>query len=69
MNVSGNSQTAVFEIKIGTNELLTGGNYGPEGGILVTCVLLLGFLYLRFVLKRPNDPIWTMESDLPFTTI
>jgi membrane protease YdiL (CAAX protease family) len=66
MNVSGNTQTAIFETKLGTNELLTGGNYGPEGGILVTCVLLLGFVYVRFILKRPNDPTWTMESDLPF---
>ncbi len=67
MNVSGNSQTAVIDTKLGTNELLTGGNYGPEGGILVTCVLLLGLLYLRFVYKRPNQSTWTMESDLPFT--
>ncbi len=67
MNVSGNSQTAIFETKLGTNELLTGGDYGPEGGLLVTFVLLLGFLYVRFILKRPNYPTWTMESDLPFT--
>lgn len=67
MSVSGNSQAAIFETKLGTNELLTGGNYGPEGGLLVTCVLLLGFLYLRLIIKRPNYPIWTMGSDLPFT--
>ena len=67
MNVSGNSQTAIFSTKLGTNELLTGGSYGPEGGLLVTFVLLLGFLYIRFIMKRPKDLIWTMESDLPFT--
>ncbi len=67
MNVSGNIQTAVFETRLGTNELLTGGNFGPEGGILVTCILLLVFMYMRFIYKRPSEPIWTMESDLPLT--
>ena len=30
---------------------LGGGNYGHEGGLLVTCVLLLGLLYFRFIIK------------------
>ena len=67
MNVSGNEQASVFFMEMGTKEFLTGGKYGPEGGILVTCVLLLCLLYIRFFVKKPNYPIWTMESDLPLT--
>lgn len=67
MSVSGNSQTAIFNTKLGTNEFLTGGDYGPEGGFLVTFVFLLGLLYVIFLYKKPGNPIWTMESDLPFT--
>lgn len=67
MNVSGNSQTAVFNTELGTKELLTGGSYGPEGGLLVTFVLLLAFLYMIFLYKKPGNPTWNMESDLPLT--
>lgn len=67
MNVSGNVQSAVFSIKIGANNLLTGGSYGPEGGILVTIVLLLVFLYVYFAIKKPKQTIWTMDNNLPLT--
>lgn len=63
MIVSGNSQMSVFQTTFGSNEILTGGNYGPEGGILVTLVLILGILYIRFIFVRPKEPAWTMESE------
>jgi membrane protease YdiL (CAAX protease family) len=67
MNVSGREQFAVFYTKMGTNKLLTGGNTGPEGGLLVTCALILGFAYVRFVIKAPNYPHWSLGGDLPLT--
>ncbi len=67
MNVSGNEQTAVFITNMGDNSILTGGSYGIEGGVLVTAVLLLGFLFVRLFVKTPDNPIWTIDSNLPLT--
>ena len=65
MNVSGSEQFSVFNTTMGTNSLLTGGSYGPEGGILVTIVLFAGALYVRLAVKTPKSKHWTMESDMP----
>ena len=67
MHVSGRAQLSAFSTTMGTNELLTGGGAGPEGGLLVTLVLLLGALYVRCTIKTPNESHWAMDSDLPLT--
>ena len=56
---------ALFIIEMGRNELLTGGSYGPEGGLFVTVVLVLGLLYTFYIVKTPDYPVWTIDSDLP----
>jgi membrane protease YdiL (CAAX protease family) len=66
MNVSGLEAYAVVNTQItGTNQLLTGGSYGPEGGLIVTVILALGIVYTRFLIKRAITPPWTFDSDLP----
>ncbi len=65
MHVSGFEQAAAVTTRMGTNELITGGIHGPEGGIFVTAILLLGLLYLHFFVKAPNEPAWTMDNNLP----
>lgn len=67
MPVSGNEQISIFITELGTKTYLVGGEYGPEGGIIVTIILLLGFLYVRFVIKTPTYPIWSMDNNLPLT--
>ena len=67
MSVSGNEQTGVLTTQMGTNQLLSGGAYGPEGGLIVTGVLMLALLYVHFVIKTPAAKVWTMTSDLPLT--
>ena len=63
------SETSVFAtILVGNNEFLLSG---PDGDLLTTGFYLLGLLYVRFLIKTPSDtsqgPVWTMDSDLPFT--
>ncbi|MCL1955213.1 MAG: CPBP family intramembrane metalloprotease, partial [Brevinematales bacterium] len=65
--VSGYKHKSVIVIQLGNNPLLLGGSYGPEGGILVTALLLLCLLYVKFAIKTTNQSIWTMENDLPLT--
>lgn len=67
MITSGSEATGVLTTELGTNELLAGGSYGPEGSLLVTGVLVLAFLYVHYVVKKPEHPAWTVDSDLPFT--
>lgn len=64
LSVSGGEQISFLSLKLGLNDFLTGGMYGPEGGILVTIILLLVFVYLYFRIK-PTDKYWTMINDLP----
>ncbi len=66
MKVSGNLQASILSTKMGMSQILTGGNAGPEGGILTTCVLLLAFLYTWKFIKLPQHSSWTFASDLPF---
>jgi Predicted metal-dependent membrane protease len=69
MNVSGREQWSIFSTDMGKYEFLTGGNAGPEGGLIVTCVLILGFLYVLYFVKKPKRPLWTMESGLPLVRL
>ena len=64
--VSQSLETKVFITDIvGQNELFTGGIHGPDGSIFVTGIILLGFLYVHFFVKKPCANVWTMDSDLP----
>lgn len=67
INAYGNANASIVTTKMGSNVWLTGEPYRPEGGLIVTCILLLGLLYLKFIYKKPVDTVWTLESDLPFS--
>jgi membrane protease YdiL (CAAX protease family) len=42
--------------------LLSGGAFGPESGLVVSVVLVLIIVYVHFVVKKPQNPLWTMEK-------
>ena len=63
--VSGTEAASVTQTRAAEANLLNGGAFGPEGGIFVTLVILLGIVYVKFVVKPFDSPPWTMESDLP----
>lgn len=58
--VSGHPITGIFQIQLQYHNLLTGGSFGPEAGILATGTILAGFLIVWFYAK--DRPI----SDGPF---
>ncbi len=45
-NVSGLGMPGIFTTDYPSNNLLNGGGFGPEGGLIVTAVTLLGILYI-----------------------
>jgi len=52
--VSGMALDGIYEIVVTENNLLTGGDFGPEGGILATIVILAGLYYVQMLHKKTN---------------
>ena len=52
--VSGLDQSSMYTVKNVGSNMVTGGNFGPEAGIIVTLVVFLGFVYL-WKFYRPAD--------------
>lgn len=61
--VSGTPQYgSLFETVTEAPALYAGGEFGPEGGLAVTAVMVLMFLYTHFVVKKEENPVWTMDK-------
>ncbi|MCL2322610.1 MAG: CPBP family intramembrane metalloprotease [Oscillospiraceae bacterium] len=61
LNVSGNESYSIINNSIFGNNLLTGGNFGAEGGIATT--FIIGILVIVFlILKKKDDPnLWSIK--------
>lgn len=47
-NVSGLDQNGLLTTELGSNKFISGGDFGPEGGIIVTIVVILSFTFVHF---------------------
>lgn len=54
--VSGLNQKGVYNISTYTDNLLTGGNFGPEAGILATIIIIMGILLIWGMPSYKNRP-------------
>jgi uncharacterized protein len=52
--VSGNKINSLFEQKPNGHELLTGGNFGFEGSIILTLFLMISIFYMDRYFQNPN---------------
>ena len=52
--VSGNSTPSIVTTVIEKETILNGGAFGPEGGLAVTLIVLLGFLFVRCYYRNTN---------------
>lgn len=60
---SGNTMTSLYPFANIKSNLLTGGGFGPEGGILVTVALLIMLIWLLKVYKpRHDSQLKTMKA-------
>lgn len=57
--VSGKVVEGIFQVKILRENLMTGGLFGPEGGLVVTVMLLLSFLVLQSYLGNRRSAIFS----------
>ena len=56
---------SIFSVQLGGAEWLTGGAFGIEGGFMCTVAILIGIVFTLFVLKKPENPDWSLTSGLP----
>lgn len=61
--VSGQGAAGIYNLKVPVSNLINGGSFGPEGGIVVTFIILVGFLYLWKVYK-PRDMVSNEENNI-----
>jgi len=59
--VSGTSRNGIYNVEYIRDNLLTGGGFGPEGGIVATGAIILGFLlvflYSKYVGRNVKEEI------------
>lgn len=60
--VSGTDTDSLISTTLGTNDILTGGDFGPEGGLVVTLITVLGFLFVKYYYR--NSTYDFMASDI-----
>lgn len=53
--VSGMAQRGVYTIAAFKDNILTGGNFGPEAGILATIVIIIGILFVWNFVNRKSS--------------
>ncbi|NLP34762.1 MAG: CPBP family intramembrane metalloprotease [Clostridiales bacterium] len=61
--VSGTNTTGILTTSYESNNLINGGEFGPEGGLLVTAVLLLGFLFVRYYYRNVSFDFIATEPE------
>ena len=52
MPVSGITTPKLYEMTFVGNSILNGGTFGPEGGLIVTMVIILMLVSLIFLIKN-----------------
>ncbi|MFT8316442.1 MAG: CPBP family intramembrane glutamic endopeptidase [Clostridium sp.] len=50
--VSGNETNGIYNVRNTADNIINGGQFGPEGGLIVTLVLILSFLFIWKFYKR-----------------
>ena len=65
--VSGNAyDVSVLSTPSAGSSLINGGGFGPEGGLVVTLIALLGIVWVHFFVKgRPHPDFWKMIDEKP----
>jgi membrane protease YdiL (CAAX protease family) len=59
--VSGNDSESIVHNSIVGPKWFTGGEFGPEGGILVLPIILIGLVILFFWTKKRDNTPWTKQ--------
>lgn len=55
--VSGTQANGLYNINSVGNDLITGGQFGPEGGLVVTLIIILGLVFMKKFYSTSRDKI------------
>jgi membrane protease YdiL (CAAX protease family) len=66
IQVSGTTQASLMKYSALGPDILTGGVFGAEGGLICTAITLGVLVCIRFAVNTKEPPVWTMDSGLPF---
>lgn len=67
--VSGLDMGSLLSTTLGSNTVITGGDFGPEGGLVVTFVILLGFLFVKLYYREIEYNFLSEEPEVTKTTV
>jgi len=62
--VSGLATKGILTTTYESNNILNGGAFGPEGGLFVTVILLLGFLFVNRFYKDKSFDFFSTEDEV-----
>jgi membrane protease YdiL (CAAX protease family) len=61
--VSGTNPRGLLTTYYESNNLLNGGDFGPEGGLFVTVILILGFAFIRYYYRNSTFDFMASEPE------
>ncbi len=61
--VSGINTRGIWSTVYDKNTIFNGGEFGPEGGIFVTAIILLGFFFVRWYYRDKHFDFLAEESE------
>jgi membrane protease YdiL (CAAX protease family) len=61
--VSGHGSQGIFNMQYASDTILNGGAFGPEGGLVVTIVLIVSFMFIKWYFR--NSTFQFMDMDTP----
>ncbi len=59
--VSGTTEKGILTTTYRTNNIFNGGDFGPEGGLFVTLVIVFGFLAIRYYYRNKRFDFLAMD--------
>lgn len=64
MPVSGMQQSGMLMTQYAQGNILNGGGFGPEGGLVATAIILLGFLFVRWYYRDKTYQFIITEQEV-----
>lgn len=62
--VSGTNTNGLLTTSLEKNTLLNGGDFGPEGGLFVTAIILIGFIFVKYYYRNSEYDFLTSEPEV-----
>lgn len=62
--VSGINANGLLTTSIENNNILNGGAFGPEGGLLVTAIILIGFIFVKYYYRKSEYDFLASEPEV-----